>query len=149
MPTHFQGDPEQCRALDLFIKLMRAADSVGARVLEPIERTGLTAGQFGVLEALYHLGPMTVGELARKHLRSPNNLTVIVDNLERDGWARRERDAADRRQIIVHLTDAGRERIAALFPSHAASVEREMEILTPDEREELGRLLRIVGRQER
>ena len=149
MATHFQGDPTQRRALDLFIKLMRAAESVGARTLKPIECTGLTAGQFGVLEALWHLGPMTLGDLARKHLRSPNNLTVIVDNLERDGLARRERDAADRRRIIVHLTDRGREQIAAVFPLHAASVAQEMAILTEGEQDELARLLRIIGRQER
>lgn len=149
MPTRYDGDPEEKRALDLYIKLMRAAESIAQRTQEPIERTGLTIGQFGVLEALLHLGPLTVGELARKRLRSPNNLTVIVDNLERDGLVRRERDLKDRRQIIVLLTDAGRERILALFPDHVAHIREEFRILTPEERDELERLLRIVGRQKR
>ena len=34
-------------------------------------------------EALYHLGPMRPNELARKLLRSPGNMTTVLDNLER------------------------------------------------------------------
>ena len=149
MPTHYNWEPDEKRALDLYIKLLRAAESVAQRTQEPIDRSGLTVGQFGVLEALLHLGSLTVGELARKHLRSPNNLTVIVDNLERDGLVRRERNEKDRRQIIVHLTEAGRERIVSLFPAHVARVEEEFHILEPEDRDELERLLRMVGKQQR
>lgn len=45
-------------ALDAYIKLMRAADSVTARLEPVMGSAGLTVGQFGTLEALLHLGPL-------------------------------------------------------------------------------------------
>jgi MarR family transcriptional regulator, 2-MHQ and catechol-resistance regulon repressor len=146
MPTHFEGPDDQRRALNTYIKLMRAAESVARRALVTVHDSGLTEGQFGVLEALHHLGPLKLSELARKHLRSPNNLTVIVDNLEKLGLVRRQRCESDRRIVFVHLTEAGEERIAELFPRHALAVAQEMALLTPDEQATLDALLRRLGK---
>lgn len=146
MPTHFEGPDDQRRALNTYIKLMRAAESVARRALVVLHDSGLTEGQFGVLEALHHLGPLKLSELARKHLRSPNNLTVIVDNLEKLGLVRRQRCESDRRIIYVHLTAAGEETIAQLFPLHAAAVAQELSVLTCEEQDTLDTLLRRLGK---
>ena len=145
MPTHHQGPPEEVRALDAFIKLMRASGSVLARVNRPVASAGLTMGQFGVLETLFHLGPLPQCDLARKHLQSGGNITMIVDNLEKAGLVRRERLPEDRRYVRVHLTGAGRERIGAIFPAHVRSIVARMSVLAPDEQTELGRLCRKLG----
>ena len=145
MPTHHQGPPEEVRALDTFVKLVRAAGSLVARTNRPLAGHGLTVGQFGVLETLFHLGPLHQCDLARKHLQSGGNITMIVDNLERAGLVRRERLAEDRRYVRVHLTEDGRERIAAIFPAHVRSVVEQMAVLTAGEQEELGRLCRKLG----
>ncbi len=133
--------------MSAFIKLMRAAESVSARLAGPLGDCGLTESQFGALEALYHLGPMNQRDLGRKLLRSGGNVTMVVDNLEKRGLARRERDADDRRCVTVHLTDAGRRLIARVFPRHAGNVTAELGVLTPAEQDELGRLCRKLGRQ--
>ena len=145
MPTHHQGPPEEVRALDTFVKLVRASGSVVARTNRPLAGQGLTVGQFGVLETLFHLGPLHQCALARKHLQSGGNITMIVDNLERAGLVRRERMAEDRRFVRVHLTDAGRQRIEAIFPAHAQAIVAQMAALTAAEQEELGRLCRKLG----
>lgn len=145
MPTHHQGPIEEVRALDAFIKLVRAAGTMVTRTNRPLASQGLTVGQFGVLETLLHLGPLHQCELARKHLQSGGNITMIVDNLERAGLVRRERLAEDRRYVRVHLTEAGRERIEALFPAHVRTVVEQMGVLTAEEQEELGRLCRKLG----
>ena len=146
MPTHFIGPDNQKRALDTYIKLMRAAESVARRALVPVQAAGLTEGQFGVLEALHHLGPLKLSELARKHLRSPNNLTVIVNNLEKNGLVERRRCATDRRIIFVHLTEVGAGVIGRLFPLHAAAVAHELALLTREEQALLDNLLRRLGK---
>jgi len=108
MPTHYRGSTEERAALDAYIKLMRAAESVTAR-LEPLMRAAdLTVGQFGALEALLHLGPLCQRDLGRKLLRSGGNTTVVVGNLARRGLVRRTRRSDDRRFITVTLTDKGR-----------------------------------------
>jgi MarR family 2-MHQ and catechol resistance regulon transcriptional repressor len=147
MGTRHQGSEDEVRALNAFIKLMRATDSVGARLSGVLAEARLTEGQFGVLETLYHLGPLHPCELAAKLLRSGGNLTLVIDNLERNGLVRRERSTQDRRYVTIHLTPQGRALIAELFPRHAAAIAREMGVLSAAEQEELGRLCRKLGRQ--
>src|SRR5271170_2668351 len=129
MPTHFQGPKQSVRALNAFINLARASDSLMARLSLQLESEGLTTGQFGVMEALLHLGPMCQHTLAEKLLRSGGNITLVVDNLEKHGWVRRERQKADRRKILIHLTAGGRRLISWVFPLHAKEIEKEMSCL--------------------
>ena len=146
MPTHFKGSPRDTVALDTFIKLVRATDTVSGRLYAPLQREhGITESQLGVLEALYHLGPMAQTQLCGKILKSGSNLTTVVDNLERRGWVRRERDAEDRRVQMVHLTAAGRRAIEAAFPGHVARVSELLCALTREEQRQLGRLCRKLG----
>jgi MarR family transcriptional regulator, 2-MHQ and catechol-resistance regulon repressor len=145
MGTRYRGTPDEVRALDAYIKLMRAAGSVNARLERRLEARGLTENQFGVLEVLLHLGPLAQHVLGSKLFTSRGNITVIVDNLERRGLVRRERGATDRRYITVHLTDPGRALIERLFPDHVAAIVAEFSALTPAEQERLGALCRKLG----
>jgi MarR family 2-MHQ and catechol resistance regulon transcriptional repressor len=145
MPTHYRGSAQERAALDAYIKLMRAADSVTAR-LDPLMRAAdLTVGQFGALEALLHRGPLCQRDLGRKLLRSGGNITVVVGNLARRGLVRRHRGPQDRRFVTVTLTDKGRRLIGGIFPRHVRHVVRELEALSPPEQAELGRLCRQLG----
>jgi len=145
MPTHFQGRKETIRALNAFVNLMRASDSVAAHMTAQIEQSGLTMGQFGVMEALLHLGPMCQHTLAEKLLRSGGNVTLVIDNLEKHGWVRRERQKDDRRLVKIYLTPKGERLIARVFPGHAEAVAQEMSRLTPAEQETLRRICRKLG----
>jgi MarR family 2-MHQ and catechol resistance regulon transcriptional repressor len=144
MGTRHRGSIEEINALNTFIKLQRAAESVSARV-HALLPEGLTVTQFGVLESLHHIGPLCQGELAEKLLRSGGNLTLVVDNLEKAGLVVRERDPADRRFVVVKLTDKGSAFIAEIFPKVAANITREMNRLSSTELLDLGRLCKKVG----
>jgi MarR family transcriptional regulator, 2-MHQ and catechol-resistance regulon repressor len=146
MPTHFKGRKETVRALNAFVNLMRASDSVAAHLGAQIEESGLTMGQFGVMEALLHLGPMCQHALGEKLLRSGGNVTLVIDNLEKHGWVRRERQKNDRRMVKIYLTPKGERLIARVFPEHAEAVTKEMGCLTPDEQETLRRICRKLGK---
>jgi MarR family 2-MHQ and catechol resistance regulon transcriptional repressor len=148
MPTHYSGAPEEVRALDTWIKLTRAADSFGARLAARHTCSDLTVSQFGVLEALHHLGPLRQGEISAKLLRSGGNITLVVDHLEARGLVQRTRDLDDRRVVTVSLTEAGEVLIAALFPQHVQAVVEEMRVLTAEEQETLGRLCRKLGKKQ-
>ncbi|HVU16164.1 MAG TPA: MarR family transcriptional regulator [Candidatus Didemnitutus sp.] len=135
---------EEINALNAFIKLQRSAESVSARV-HSVLPAGLTITQFGVLESLFHIGPLCQGELAEKLLRSGGNLTLVVDNLEKAGLVVRERDPADRRFVVVKLTSKGSDFIGALFPKVVENVKREMSVLSSTELSDLGRLCKKIG----
>jgi MarR family transcriptional regulator, 2-MHQ and catechol-resistance regulon repressor len=145
MPSHHKGSEAEVRALSAFINLMRAADSMTAKTAPLIDQSGLTHGQFAVLEALYHLGPMCQHTLAKKLLRSGGNITTVIDNLERNKMARRVRNPKDRREIEIHLTPKGSRLIARVFPEHARVIEKLMSGLTPEEQTELRRIAAKLG----
>ena len=146
MPTHFTGSRAELRTLDTFIKLTRCTNSVLARLAEKGTVGDLTYSQFAVLEALYHLGHMTQGEISMKVLKSGSNMTTVIDNLERDGLVRRERDAKDRRVIHVHLTEAGKGMIEAVLPGHVAALVEEFKVLSASEQQTLGALCKKLGK---
>jgi MarR family 2-MHQ and catechol resistance regulon transcriptional repressor len=146
MGTHYAGTKTEVRALDAYIKLMRAASAVAQRVERRLPALGLSESQFGVLEILLHRGSLNQRGLGQKLFRSGGNITMVVDNLERRGLVRRERDAADRRHVKVHLTDEGRRLIQRIFPGHVAAIVRELSPLGVAQQEELGRLCKKVGK---
>ena len=146
MPTHFTGSRAELRTLDTFIKLTRCTNSLFARLSERNTLGDITPSQFAVLEALYHLGSLTQGEVSTKVLKSGSNMTTVIDNLERNGLVRRERDAKDRRMIHVHLTEQGKGKIEAVFPNHVAALVEEFSVLSANEQETLGELCKKLGK---
>lgn len=146
--TSYQGSKEETRALNTYVKLMRAAESVSARIHGHLSDAGLTVSQFGVIEALQHLGPLSQAEIAKKILKSTGNITMVIDNLEKRGLVRRKRSNTDRRFYAIHLTPEGKKMISRIFPNHAGKIVRAMNVLTDKEQETLGNLCRKLGLSE-
>jgi MarR family 2-MHQ and catechol resistance regulon transcriptional repressor len=144
--SRHRGPAAEVRALNAFIALQRAADSVEASTQGEIVRAKLTQGPFGVLEALLHLGPLCAAELAGKLLRTKGNLTLVLENLEKAGLVVRTRSAEDRRVVSVALAAKGRRLIAGMFPRHARAVLKSFSALDAEEQEELRRLCRKLGK---
>lgn len=145
MTPKLRYEAGESRALKTYVKLMRAAESITTRVHKHLSSAGLTVSQFGVLEAIYHLGPLSQKDLGRKILRSSGNITMVIDNLEKRRLVRRERDSSDRRIFIVHLTGEGQKLICKIFPSHAALITDELSVLDAKDQMMLGNLCKKVG----
>src|SRR6056297_239457 len=107
MGTHFQGNKKEKRTLNAFIKLMRATESINNRLNRHLADADLTASQFGVMEALWHLGPLNQKSLGEKLLKSGGNITLVIDNLEKCNFVQRHQDPSDRRAMLIHLTEKG------------------------------------------
>jgi len=146
MPTHYNGTEDEILALDSYIKLSRAADSINSRLNNSPSMQELTISQFGVLEALVHLGPLCQNVLGSKILKSNSNMTTVIDNLEKRGLVKRERSSEDRRIITIYLTEKGKETIESVLPQHVAAIKSQFEILSPEEQIQLGNLLRKLGK---
>jgi MarR family 2-MHQ and catechol resistance regulon transcriptional repressor len=146
MGSRYKGSKSEVRALNTLIKLMRATESLSARLNRFLSQAGLTVSQFGALEALYHLGPLCQSALGEKILKSSGNITMVVDNLEKRRLVNRERGIADRRFVTVRLTEKGEGLIRELFPKHVKTMFSELAALTAGEQEELGRLCKKLGK---
>jgi MarR family transcriptional regulator, 2-MHQ and catechol-resistance regulon repressor len=139
--------PERATALKLWVVLARAYDSVSRHSVADIGRQGLTQGEFGILEALYHRGPMLLGEVQRRILVSSGGITYLVDRLEKRGLVERRECPEDRRARYAALTEEGAALIERIFPDHAACIERAVSGLSPVERAAAIDLLRRLGRR--
>lgn len=143
-PRDWSEDEE--RALRLWIALARCYATISRNVAGKIAEYGLTTAQFGILEALYHIGPLSLGELADKLLVTGGNVTYVMDRLEEQGMVRRDRSGEDRRIVVARLTRKGRGLIESVFPGHAAFIGELAGRLTVDEQEELRGLLKKLGK---
>jgi MarR family transcriptional regulator, 2-MHQ and catechol-resistance regulon repressor len=145
MATHYDGSKDEIRALNAYITLMRAADSVRSVLERRLLSLNLTENQFGTLEMLYHLGPVHQHVLGRKLFTSKGNVTVLVDQLEKRALVKRERDGTDRRLVAVVLTNTGRELVESLLPDHVTVITELFSALEPGEQETLARLCKKLG----
>jgi MarR family 2-MHQ and catechol resistance regulon transcriptional repressor len=148
MGTKHRGTVAETRALDTYIKLRRAINSLSLRESEEIRKAGLTESQFGALEALFHLGPLCQRELADKVLKSAGNMTTVVDNLERRGLVERQREGDDRRVVTVHLTKSGEKLIREVFPRVVGVLVSAFSALTASDQDQLAALCRRLGTAE-
>lgn len=140
--TQAMTNNEEKIALATFTKLMRATETLSSVVHQHLPEQGLTISQFGVLEALYHLGPMCQRDIGAKILKTSGNITQVIDNLEKRKLVERRRNEEDRRYYTIHLTPAGERCIAEIFPRHARKITEALAILDPDEQQQLGSLCR-------
>ena len=132
----------------IYVKLMRAANAARNFAARSLDGTNLTLTQFAVLEALYHLGPMSLSDVAEKVLTTGGNLTMVAGNLEKQGLAKRQPSPEDKRVQIVALTPRGKSLIRQIFPKHAAAIAEFLSALNPEEQARLGDLCRKLGRRE-
>ncbi|MEM8484244.1 MAG: MarR family transcriptional regulator [Bacteroidota bacterium] len=148
MGTHYSGAIDERLALNVYIKLSRATETISGMVNGHLQNHRLTISQFGVLEALHHLGPLQTSELGKKILKSSGNMTLVIDNLEKRDLVRRERGQKDRRCIEIHLTEAGAQLVKDIMPAHVAGITDAMAALNSTEQEQLEALCKKLGRQQ-
>lgn len=108
---------------------------------------GLTESQFGVLDVLFHLGPLKQKDIGKKILKSGGNITMVIDNLEKQDLVKRKRGEKDRRHFIIHLTKSGKKKISEVLPQVLKIIKKHFEILDLEEQKELGSLCKIIGLQ--
>lgn len=146
MATHYKGNKRDKAALNAYINLVRASETVLGKAATDLAKRGLTLPQFGALEALFHLGPMHQHALSEKLLRTGGNVTYVINALQRRNWVKRERVETDQRQIVVRLTRTGRKLIERILPGHVEAIVEEFSRLSLKDQETLRRLCRKLGR---
>ncbi len=83
---------------------------------------GINRTDARALDVIEQYGPITAGKLAKELRLSTGAVTTLVDRLERAGYARRVRDAGDRRRVLVEATPALRRLAAKVYGTPAEAV---------------------------
>ena len=135
-------DPAPLEVVGRIFVLAQHLERSANEVLTP---HGLTLGQFDILATLRRQGPagrLTPTQLMRSVVLSSGGMTNRLDRLEEAGLIRREPDPADRRGIVVGLTDKGLALIDAATATRFAEAEKSLAPLGPRQARELAGLLR-------
>ncbi|QQK07891.1 MarR family winged helix-turn-helix transcriptional regulator [Miniphocaeibacter halophilus] len=109
-------------SLRLFIDLYRANTTLQRKLSNNLSSSGITLSQFAVLEALYNKGELCVGDIKDTILTTNGNITVVIANLEKEGYIIREKDKKDRRKFIIIITDKGKKLVEKLFPLQESTI---------------------------
>jgi MarR family 2-MHQ and catechol resistance regulon transcriptional repressor len=140
-----EASEDQALALKLWVVLARAHAAVHARLQADAAAHGLTLTEFGILEVLYHKGPLLLGEVQRRILVSSGGVTYLVDRLENKGLVERRECVEDRRARYAALTPEGEALIERIFPQHAQRIEQVLQGLDREEKRQAVALLRKLG----
>lgn len=133
------------QALKLFVVLSKTAKYVHEHAHRDVKTSNLTLTEFGVLDLLYHKGSFPIQKIREHILVSSGSTTYVIDKLEKKGLLSRNPCPQDRRVIYATLTPEGKKLFEQLFPSHREVISRAVEVLNPEEIEQLIRLLKKLG----
>lgn len=147
MGTSYKGSKSEVVTLNAFIKLMRATESLNNRLNRHLSDVNLTVSQFGTLEMLLHLGPLNQRMIGEKLLKSGGNITMVIDNLEKQGYVVRKKDPDDRRAVLIHLRPKGKRLIEGFFPKHLEKIKEEFSVLSDEEKKTLADICKKLGTQ--
>ena len=134
--------------LKLVVAIRRGTQPNESALLSIVSEYGLTLSQFGVLESLYHIGPMCINQILEKTLSTSGNMTVVIKNLVKSGMITKSRDPQDGRSFIISLTDEGHRIIDELFPKHLKELNEVFSSLDMEEKGQLLDLLKKLNRYE-
>lgn len=131
--------------LKILIALHRTINKIDKKTIKLANNSGLTFGQFMVLEALYSKGDMSIGEVMDKILSSVGTISVIVNNLVKAGYVEKIPYVEDKRVTMLHLTDDGRGVIEKVIPENYEMIAESFSMLTEDEKDSLLLILKKIG----
>jgi DNA-binding MarR family transcriptional regulator len=101
------------------------------------ELSELSDTQVGALATLERHGAMTPGELADHEKVQPPSMTRVIAVLEQRNLVMRSAHATDKRQVMLSVTDAGRDLVHQSRRLRDAWLARRLRELTPQERAKL------------
>jgi DNA-binding MarR family transcriptional regulator len=132
---------------DLGMRLFHLMGALRRRFARDLARQGLTFPQFMALCSLEHADGKAsrMGDLAAATHQSAASMTGIVDRLLEQGLVERRPDPADRRSVLVALTDEGAHLLERVRADRIRVMEHLLRCLSPGEQallyDILGKLL--------
>lgn len=144
MKLHHPIQPNDQLEVYVLAVFHRAEHTIRSHEGLVIKAHGLTPTQFGVLDVLYTKGPLAIGTLIGEMLSTSGNMTVVIRNMERDGYVYRRANPEDGRSSLIDLTEMGRRKLEEILPEHVAHTRKIFSVLTDQEKYELIRILRKI-----
>jgi len=132
--------------LKLVLVLGKNIKKLKLKLIELAKEYGITTAQFSVLEALYHKGPLTVNEIIEKTFSSSGNISLVVNNLCKEGFTAKNENHEDKRSKMISLTEKGEKLMVNLFPVHMMQLGEMMNHMSLNEKQGIIENLKKLGK---
>ena len=141
-----QRTPFHSGGAEVAVGILRTAALLERHYNQIVTKRGITIQQYNVLRILRGAGAKGMPTLVIRDrmIHEAPGITRLIDRLEEAKLVRRERQAADRRQVVCYITAEGDALLSALDAEVAAADNGAVTKLSPEEQRELTRLLDAV-----
>lgn len=126
--------------------LFRAHKALLDVIRDDVRQHGLSVTAFGVLEVLYHKGPLDVRTITEKVLVADSSMTYTLGRLSARGLIVRKTNPNDGRGRIVTLTTAGKQFMDTIYPAHQRKLRARLDVLESEDEMRLQHLLKQLGK---
>lgn len=127
------------------IGILRASNLLVADLKKTLKNYPINTTEFSVMEFLYSKGEKSIQEIRDRILLASGSATYVVDNLERKEYVRRIVNQNDRRVTYIKLTEAGKDLINDIFPTHKKNTKKIFNDLTNGELITLKEILKKIN----
>ena len=136
------GQKESLKDILIWVRVATTFNLMYQEIKQELSKENLTIPQLEIIGCLAPSKGLSLNELADRLLVTGGNVTGLIDRLERDGYAFRERAEKDRRVIMARLTPKGKDVWQMIMPRYQASISKTIQSLTVVEKKELNHLLK-------
>ena len=127
------------------IGILRASNLLIDDLKKTLKNYPINVTEFSVMEFLYSKGEKSIQEIRDRILLASGSATYVVDNLERKEYVRRIVNQNDRRVTYIKLTEAGKDLINDIFPTHKKNTKKIFNDLTNGELITLKEILKKIN----
>lgn len=136
--------PSDTRPAELAAELRVALDRTVRRMRRERPQDAITPGQFAVLATLDAVGKLTPRQLAEREHVQPPSMTRTLHTLENLALVTKETHPTDRRQVLIVITEEGREEVYETRRRHDAWLATQLAQCSPQERETIADAIAIL-----
>jgi DNA-binding MarR family transcriptional regulator len=132
---------------EAYVAILRTAERLSLESVQVLKAYGISAVQYNVLRILRGAQPegLSCTEIANRMINRDPDITRLIDRMESHGWVRRERQAKDRRVVLVYISQVALELLAGLDRPIADLHILQFKKVGPQGARELVRLLGLCG----
>ncbi len=135
------------RDLKTITIFLRASHALEQIIKDEVLSHGLSLSEFGVLEALYHKGPLNVNQVISKVLIPNSSMSYVIDQLVNKGLISKTKDAIDKRVYRLDLKQSGHDFMEQMYPVHEKRLRQVLDKLSVEEEKTLQTLLKKIGKE--
>jgi DNA-binding MarR family transcriptional regulator len=141
-----QKAPFHSTGAEVAVGILRTAALLERHYNQIVTKRGITIQQYNVLRILRGAGDRGMPTLVIRDrmIHEAPGITRLIDRLEQSGFVRRERQEADRRQVVCYITPQGDHLLSTLDAEVAAADDAAVSMLSPEEQGQLASLLNAV-----